>query len=87
MLRGPPMLERSVSIMLDMTGKCANRSRMKPYAAGPLSGPVGEIAAGLRAFAAEGISHLQLYLVLNTIKSVERFAAVLDMLDHCQAVV
>ena len=39
-------------------------------------------AGGIRAFAAEGISHIQLYFVPNTIQSIERFGAVLEILDR-----
>lgn len=76
--RDPATLERSVSVMIDMTGKREIGPSMKPDAAEPLSGSAEEIAAGLRAFADEGISHIQAYLVPNTIQSVEAFAGVLE---------
>ena len=80
--RDPATLQRSVSIMVDQTGTREIGPSMKPDAAEPLSGSPEEIAAGLRAFAAEGINHLQLYLVPNTLASVERFAAVLAESDR-----
>jgi hypothetical protein len=55
---------------------------LNPAGAEPLTGAPEEIAAGLRAFAAEGIGHLQVYLVPNSLASVERFAAVLEILDQ-----
>ncbi|MEZ4569813.1 MAG: hypothetical protein R2849_05700 [Thermomicrobiales bacterium] len=55
---------------------------MKPDSAEPLSGSPEEIAAGIRAFAEEGISHIQLYFVPNTIESIERFGSVLELLDQ-----
>jgi hypothetical protein len=53
---------------------------MKPENADPLSGSPAEIAAGITAIAAEGIGHIQAYLVPNTIRSVEAFGAVLEAL-------
>jgi alkanesulfonate monooxygenase SsuD/methylene tetrahydromethanopterin reductase-like flavin-dependent oxidoreductase (luciferase family) len=76
--RDPATLQRSVSIMVDQTGTREIGPSMKPDGAEPLTGSPAEIAAGLRAFAAEGIDHLQLYLVPNTLASVERFAGVLE---------
>lgn len=79
--REPATLQRTVSIMVDQTGTKEIGPSMKPDTADPLTGSPAEIAAGIRAFANEGISHLQLYLVPNTIQSIERFGAVLDVLD------
>jgi hypothetical protein len=76
--RDPATLERSISVMIDMTGKREIGPSMKPDAAEPLSGSPEEIAAGLQAFADEGIGHIQAYLVPNTIRSVEAFAGVLE---------
>jgi alkanesulfonate monooxygenase SsuD/methylene tetrahydromethanopterin reductase-like flavin-dependent oxidoreductase (luciferase family) len=83
--RDPATLERSVSIMVDQTGTKEIGPSMKPDTADPLTGSPEEIAAGIRAFAAEGISHLQMYLVPNTIQSIERFGAVLEILDGTSA--
>jgi alkanesulfonate monooxygenase SsuD/methylene tetrahydromethanopterin reductase-like flavin-dependent oxidoreductase (luciferase family) len=80
--RDPATLQRSISIMVDQTGTREIGPSMKPDSAEPLSGSPEEIAAGLRAFAAEGISHLQLYLVPNTLASIDRFAAVLAALGR-----
>ena len=63
--------------MVDQTGTREIGPSMKPDDAEPLTGSPEEIAAGLRAFEAEGIDHLQLYLVPNTLASIERFADVL----------
>lgn len=76
--RDPATLQRSVSIMVDQTGTREIGPSMKPEGAEPLTGSPEEIAAGLRAFEAEGIDHLQLYLVPNTIASIERFAGVME---------
>jgi alkanesulfonate monooxygenase SsuD/methylene tetrahydromethanopterin reductase-like flavin-dependent oxidoreductase (luciferase family) len=80
--RDPATLQRSVSIMVDQTGTREIGPSMKPETAEPLTGSPAEIAAGLRAFAAEGIDHLQLYLVPNTLDSIERFAAILTELGR-----
>ena len=41
-----------------------------------------EIAETLRGYAREGLSHVQLWLTPNTVKSLEWFKTVLDLLDH-----
>lgn len=79
--RDPATLERTVSIMVDQTGTREIGASMKPDTADPLSGSPEEIAAGIRAFAAQGISHIQLYFVPNTMRSIERFGRVLEILD------
>jgi alkanesulfonate monooxygenase SsuD/methylene tetrahydromethanopterin reductase-like flavin-dependent oxidoreductase (luciferase family) len=76
--RDPATLQRSISIMVDQTGTREIGPSMKPETAEPLTGSPAEIAAGLHAFAAEGIDHLQLYLIPNTIQSIERVGAVLE---------
>ena len=79
--RDPATLERTVSIMVDQTGTREIGYSMKPDTAEPLTGSPEEIAAGIQAFVDEGISHIQLYFVPNTIQSIERFSSVLDILD------
>ncbi|HUG13590.1 MAG TPA: LLM class flavin-dependent oxidoreductase [Thermomicrobiales bacterium] len=76
--RDPATVRRSVSIMVDQTGTREIGPSMKPDGAEPLTGSVEELATGLRAFEAEGIDHLQLYLVPNTLASIERFATVIE---------
>jgi alkanesulfonate monooxygenase SsuD/methylene tetrahydromethanopterin reductase-like flavin-dependent oxidoreductase (luciferase family) len=68
--------------MVDQTGTREIGASMKPDTAEPLEGSPEEIAAGIRAFADEGISHIQIYNVPNTIQSIERFGAVLEILDQ-----
>ncbi len=48
----------------------------------PLAGSSEDIAAGLRAYAREGIDHLQLYLWPLTLAGLERFAPTLALLDQ-----
>jgi len=47
----------------------------------PLYGSVQEIVAGLRAFADEGITHLQVALAPSTLAGIEAFTSVLELLD------
>jgi alkanesulfonate monooxygenase SsuD/methylene tetrahydromethanopterin reductase-like flavin-dependent oxidoreductase (luciferase family) len=78
--RDPATLARSVSIMVDQTGTREIGPSMKPENAQPLSGSPEEIAQGIREFAAQGISHIQVYVVPNTLASIERFGGVLELL-------
>jgi hypothetical protein len=44
-----------------------------------------EVAETLRGYAHEGLSHVQLWLTPNTIRSLEWFKAVLDLLEDGEA--
>jgi len=55
---------------------------MEPDTAMPLSGSPQEIAASIRDFAQQGITHLQVALVPNTIETIEIFGKVLEELDR-----
>jgi alkanesulfonate monooxygenase SsuD/methylene tetrahydromethanopterin reductase-like flavin-dependent oxidoreductase (luciferase family) len=74
-------LERTAAVMVHLGGPPA---MLGPYdwSAGALRGSVAELASSLRAFAAVGISHLQVGLVPSTPASVESFAQVLESLDR-----
>ncbi|MCC2629833.1 MAG: hypothetical protein K0S14_3483 [Thermomicrobiales bacterium] len=48
----------------------------------PLTGSAGEIAAGLRAYADAGVSHVQIWLEPNTPAGIEGFAPVLEELNR-----
>jgi alkanesulfonate monooxygenase SsuD/methylene tetrahydromethanopterin reductase-like flavin-dependent oxidoreductase (luciferase family) len=80
--RDPATVERTLSIMIDQTGTREFPFSVLPDPVEPLGGSPQEIAAAIRAFADQGISHLQLYLVPNTLQSIERFGAVLEELDR-----
>lgn len=58
---------------------------MQDSAAPPLAGTPPVLAATLRAFAREGIAHLQLILRPNTLAALEAFAPVLALLDRDQS--
>ena len=79
--RDPAEVGRSVSIMVDQTGARDIPESMSPRTAIPLSGSPEEIAEGMRAFAGQGIDHLQVSLAPNTVRSTESFAAVLEAFD------
>jgi alkanesulfonate monooxygenase SsuD/methylene tetrahydromethanopterin reductase-like flavin-dependent oxidoreductase (luciferase family) len=46
----------------------------------PLSGSPGQIAAELRAYAREGIAHIQMCVDPTTPETIEAFAPVLEIL-------
>jgi alkanesulfonate monooxygenase SsuD/methylene tetrahydromethanopterin reductase-like flavin-dependent oxidoreductase (luciferase family) len=76
--RDPAAVERTLALDLHMPesdGKHDPRST-------PLSGSPEQIAEALRAYAAEGISHMQIVLSPNTARSVEQFARVIEVLDR-----
>ena len=78
----PKAIERTASIILDQSGRDEVPASMDPDTATPLTGSTEEIAAGLQAFADQGISHLQIYLVPNTLETLERFHKVLQALGR-----
>lgn len=80
--RDPAEIERSVSIIVDPSGRHEVPASMDPDTAKPLTGSPEEIAAGLKAFADEGIRHLQFYLVPNTLETLERFHKVLEAMGR-----
>jgi alkanesulfonate monooxygenase SsuD/methylene tetrahydromethanopterin reductase-like flavin-dependent oxidoreductase (luciferase family) len=80
--RDPATLERTISIQVDPTGTGKIPMSMAPDTAKPLCGSPQEIAAGIREFAQQGITHLQVALVPNTIESIENFGKVLEELDR-----
>ena len=80
--RNPSDIERTVSIIVDQSGRHEVPASMDPDTAKPLTGSPEEIAAGLQAFADEGISHIQIYLVPNTLETLEQFRKVLEALGR-----
>ena len=79
----PARIERTCAALIALegaggrpSGNTANRG------VSPLTGTAGELAESLRAYAAAGISHLQLVLDPNTVESIEAFAPVLELLDR-----
>ncbi|MDF2760446.1 MAG: putative F420-dependent oxidoreductase, partial [Thermomicrobiales bacterium] len=80
--RDPVTLERTVSISVDPSGR-----REFPQhwyladdleAARPLTGSQEEIAAGIREFGAQGVSHLQIYPIPPTVATIEALAPIIE---------
>ncbi len=81
--RPPAEIERTVAVQVRLpggTGRLAGDAAAA-QAVVPLEGSPDEMADELRAYAREGIGHVQLVLDPITRESIERFAAVLVRLD------
>jgi probable F420-dependent oxidoreductase len=79
--RDPTTLERTVAVLVQVeNGEVAARGGPEEKAP-PLRGSPDRVAETLRAFAAEGISHVQLVIDPNTVASIERLGPVLEILD------
>jgi probable F420-dependent oxidoreductase len=81
--RDPAAIERSVAVQVRMpggTGRTMGDSDAKQDVA-PLQGSPDAMAEELRAYAREGIGHVQLVLDPITRESIEGFAPVLALLD------
>jgi alkanesulfonate monooxygenase SsuD/methylene tetrahydromethanopterin reductase-like flavin-dependent oxidoreductase (luciferase family) len=78
--RDPGTVARSVSVLIDMPGK-AGRPRERAGSIAPLSGTHEALAESFRAYAREGISHIQVVLDPNTVHGIESLAPVLELLD------
>ncbi len=81
--RDPAAVERTVAILVRLPqggGRLAGDLGEAPVP--PVQGSPEEIAANLRAFAAEGISHVQLVLDPITLASIEALAPMLEALDR-----
>jgi alkanesulfonate monooxygenase SsuD/methylene tetrahydromethanopterin reductase-like flavin-dependent oxidoreductase (luciferase family) len=82
--RDPAAIERTVAVQVRMpggTGRMMGDSDAKQDVA-PLQGSPEAMAAELRAYAGEGIGHVQLVLDPITRESIEGFAPVLAELDR-----
>jgi alkanesulfonate monooxygenase SsuD/methylene tetrahydromethanopterin reductase-like flavin-dependent oxidoreductase (luciferase family) len=73
--RDPATLARSVTVQVALPGQHFPASD-------PLTGAPEELAASLRALAAEGIDHIQIFLAPTTPATVEHFRATLELLDR-----
>ncbi|CAN5563528.1 hypothetical protein BH24ACT15_BH24ACT15_35970 [soil metagenome] len=81
--RDPQSLGRSAALQINVAGhgKPGDYWVADARVGRALSGSSEELAAALRAYAAAGIDHVQVWLDPNTITGVEAFAPVLDLLD------
>jgi alkanesulfonate monooxygenase SsuD/methylene tetrahydromethanopterin reductase-like flavin-dependent oxidoreductase (luciferase family) len=77
--RAPHAVERTVAVLVQATG---GRGRQTGGDVTPLSGPPDAIAEGLRAYAKEGIGHVQLVIDPITVESIEEVARALPLLDR-----
>jgi probable F420-dependent oxidoreductase len=79
--RDPATLERTLAALVQVqTGEVARRGGPSEKAP-PIRGSDEEIAGALRAYAAEGISHVQLVVDPITVASIERLGPALDALS------
>jgi hypothetical protein len=75
-------VERTVAVLVRLAGGSGRAQSDTDAVAAPLEGSAEEIANGLRAYAAEGIAHVQLVVDPITTRSIEWLGAVLDRLDR-----
>jgi alkanesulfonate monooxygenase SsuD/methylene tetrahydromethanopterin reductase-like flavin-dependent oxidoreductase (luciferase family) len=81
--RDPATVERTVAVLVRLPGgqgRVQGQVLEEPVA--PLDGPPDVVAEAFRAYAAEGIGHLQLVLDPITVSSIEALAPVLEALDR-----
>jgi alkanesulfonate monooxygenase SsuD/methylene tetrahydromethanopterin reductase-like flavin-dependent oxidoreductase (luciferase family) len=80
--RDPAAVERTVSVAVDPSGRreFPRHWYLEGDLAGaqPLTGGTQEIAAGIQGFAAQGVSHLQVYPIPPTLATIEALAPVLE---------
>jgi alkanesulfonate monooxygenase SsuD/methylene tetrahydromethanopterin reductase-like flavin-dependent oxidoreductase (luciferase family) len=80
--RDPSEVERTVAVLVRLTG---GRGRQQgdgsAPAVRPLAGPPEQLAEAFRAYAREGVSHLQLVLDPITPAAIEELAPVLERID------
>ncbi len=80
--RDPAAVERSVAVLVRMTGGTGRVQAGGPPPQPPLAGPPEVLAEELRAYAAAGIDEVQLVLDPISRASIEEFAPVLGLLDR-----
>jgi probable F420-dependent oxidoreductase len=71
--RDPAEVERTATVFIRMSGGEGTYGQ-------PFAGTPEELANYLRAFAEQGVSHIQILLDPNTVESVEAFAPVIELL-------
>lgn len=76
--RDPATLERTAAVMVDFDGAYGRPGQTAPS----LVGTPEELAEEMRAYAREGISHVQIYPDPCTVGGIEAFAPVLEILDR-----
>lgn len=76
--RDPATLERTVAVMIDFPGAYGRPGQAVPS----LTGSPAELADEFRAYAREGISHIQLYPDPCTVEGIEACAEAVALLDR-----
>ncbi|CAN5758027.1 LLM class F420-dependent oxidoreductase [soil metagenome] len=74
--RDPATLERTVAVAIDLPNAQSQVSRSA------ITGTPGELAESLSGIAAQGFSHVQIWLEPATMAGIEEFAATLELLDE-----
>jgi alkanesulfonate monooxygenase SsuD/methylene tetrahydromethanopterin reductase-like flavin-dependent oxidoreductase (luciferase family) len=81
--REPAAIDRTVAVLVQLTGGRGRvQGEFRQATIPPLEGPAESLAEELRAYAREGIGHVQLVLDPITLASLEEFAPVLELLDR-----
>jgi alkanesulfonate monooxygenase SsuD/methylene tetrahydromethanopterin reductase-like flavin-dependent oxidoreductase (luciferase family) len=80
--RKPADVERTVAVLVRLPGAVGRREVDPLEQSTPLEGSTDEIAESLRAYAREGIGHVQLVIDPITEASIEALAPVLERLDR-----
>jgi probable F420-dependent oxidoreductase len=81
--RDPAAIERTVAVLVRLTGGQGRvQGDLAQRASPPLEGDAETLATALRAYAREGIGHVQLVLDPINLASLEELAPVLEVLDR-----
>jgi len=80
--RDPATLDRTVAVLVQVDEGELRRRSGRYETPPPLRGSAEELAADLRRFASEGISHVQLVVDPITIESIDSLAGMLEALDR-----
>jgi alkanesulfonate monooxygenase SsuD/methylene tetrahydromethanopterin reductase-like flavin-dependent oxidoreductase (luciferase family) len=86
--RDPATLGRTVALLVDLPSHAPTAGWLAHFRsafAPPASGSTAELTEQLRAYAAEGIAHVQVLLEPSTAAGVEAFAPVLEHLSRTQS--
>jgi alkanesulfonate monooxygenase SsuD/methylene tetrahydromethanopterin reductase-like flavin-dependent oxidoreductase (luciferase family) len=85
--RDPATLQRTLTLLVDLPGSYQGPlpdelRRYRSIGTPPVTGTPEEMADLLRAFAREGVSHIQLWLEPNTMAAIDAFVPALELLDR-----
>ena len=81
--RDPAAIERTAAVLVRLAGGSGRvMGDLRSATIPPLTGTPGEIAAGLRGYAAAGMAEVQLVVDPITTQSIEALAPVLEALDQ-----